>query len=249
MADDPVLVLIRMRARGLDRAISFLLEDRAFGGLEGGCLDDLPGLPSGFGVGATLLYPSGERSFSLLTGGGFGGLDGVDQLLGFGDRARGIFRLIGQVRLGSATRLAVLVDAVEEGRERVVVGLRDGVELVGMALRAAERQAEPGRAHGVHAIQYVIDARFLGVAAALAVGHVVALEAGRELLLGGRIREEVAGELFEGELVVRSVTVEGFDDPVTPRPVVASRIRLEAVGVRIAGGVEPPHGHALAVVG
>ena len=169
-------------------------------------------------------------------------------MLGFGDRAGGMLGLIGEVGFSGVTGLAVFVDAVEEGREGVVIGLGDRVELVGMALRAAEREAQPGRAHGVHAVQDVIDARLLGVAAALAVGHMVALEAGRELLLGGRIREQVTGELFEGELVVRCVTVEGFDDPVAPRPVVAGRIRLEAVGVRVTRGIEPPHGHAFAVM-
>ena len=169
-------------------------------------------------------------------------------MLGLGDRAGGMFRLIGQEGLRGATGLAVLVDAVEERGEGVVIGLGDGIELVGVALRAAQRHAQPGRAHGVHAIQHVIDPRFLGVAAAFAVGHVITLEAGRELLLGGRVRQEVAGELLERELVVRRIAIEGFDDPVAPGPVGPGGIRLEAVGVRIAGGVEPPHGHALTIV-
>ena len=248
MADDPVFVLVGVRARSLDGAVGFLPEQGAFGGLEVGGPDDLPGLPSALGGGAALLQPAGERSFGLLSGGGFGGFDGVDELLGFGDRAGGMFRLIGQEGLRAAAGLAVLVDAVEEGRQGVVIGLGDGVELVGVTLRAAERHPQPRRAHGVHAVQHVIDPRLLGVAAAFAIGHVIALEAGRELLLGGRVRQEVAGELFERELVVRDVAVEGLDDPVAPRPVAAGGVRLEAVGVRIAGGVEPPHGHTLAIM-
>ena len=159
-----------------------------------------------------------------------------------------MFRLIGQEGLRGATGLAVLVDAVEERREGVVIGLRDGIELVGVALRAAQRHAQPRRAHGVHSIQHVIDPRFLRVAAAFAIGHVVTLEAGRELLLRGGVRQEVSRELLNGELVVRRIAIEGFDDPVAPGPVRPRGIRLEAVGVRIAGGVEPPHGHAFTVV-
>ena len=48
-----------------------------------------------------------------------------------------------------------------------------------VALRAAEGQPEPGGAHGVHAVEDVIDAGFFRVAAAFAVGHVIAMEAGR----------------------------------------------------------------------
>ena len=229
-------------------AIGFLLKNSAFGGLEGVRFDDLPGLPVGFRHAAALVEPLCEGLLGRYARGDFGRLGGVDELLGLRDRPGGVLGLIGEEGLGGAAGLTVFVDAVEEGREGVVVGLRDGVELVAMALRAAQRHAEPGGTHGVHAIQHVVDAGFLGVTAAFAVGHVVALEAGRELLLRRGVWEKVSGELLEGELVVRNITVKRLDDPVAPRPVGARGVRLEAVGVRVTRGIQPPHGHAFAVV-
>ena len=169
-------------------------------------------------------------------------------MLGFRDRSGGMLGLVRQEGFGAAAGLTVLVDAVEEGREGVVVGLGDGVEFMGVALRAAQGHAQPGGAHGVHSVEDVVDAGFLGITTAFAVGHVVALEAGRELLLGRGIRQEIARELLEGELVVRNITVERFDDPVAPRPVGARGVGLESIGVRITRSIEPPHSHAFAVV-
>ena len=248
MTDDPVFVLVRVRSRRLYGAVGFLFQDRAFGGLEGVGLDHLPGLPVGFCPLATFIEPLREGLLGRESCGDLGWLGSVDELLGLRDRPGGVLRLIGQEGLGGAAGLAVFVDAIEEGREGVVVGLGDGVELMGVALRAAEGHAQPRGAHGVHAIEHVIDARFFGVTAAFAVGHVVALEAGRELLLRRGVREKIAGELLEGELVVRDVAVERFDDPVAPRPVGPGGVRLEAVSIRITRRIQPPHSHAFAVV-
>jgi hypothetical protein len=92
MADDPVFVLVGVRAGSLDGAVGFLLEDGAFGGLEGVGFDDLPGLPAGGGLAARLLEPAAERRIGCLSCGGLGGFGGVDKLLGLGDRPRGMFR-------------------------------------------------------------------------------------------------------------------------------------------------------------
>ena len=245
---EAVFVLVGMRARSLHREVGFLPEDGAFGGLQ---RVGPQGRPAGMRVRkfpAGLREPGGERRLGGLPGRLFGRLGGVDERLGFAQGPGRERRLEGQVRLGAAARLAVLVDAVEERGERVVVVDRDRIELVRVALRAAQGESEPGGAHGVHAVEDVVDAGFFRVAAALAVGHVVAVEAGGELLLGGGVREEVAGELLQGEAVVRDVAVEGVHDPVAPRPVVAGGVRLEAVGVGVTRGIQPPHGHAFAVV-
>ncbi len=238
-----------MRARSLHGEVGFLTEDGAFGGLERVGAQRRPAGVRGCKLLAGFAQPGGEGRFGGLPGGFLGRLGGVDERLDFAQGPRGVRRLEGQVGLGGGAGLAVLVDAVEEGGERVVVVDRDRIELMRVALRAAEGQPEPGGAHGVHAVEDVIDAGFFRVAAAFAVGHVIAMEAGRELLLGGGVREEVAGELLEGETIVRHVAVEGVDDPVAPRPVVAGGVRLEAVGVRVTRGIQPPHGHAFAVMG
>jgi len=68
-------------------------------------------------------------------------------------------------------------------------------------------------------------------------------------LVAGRVREEVAGELVDRERVERLVGVERLDHPIAIRPHRAMRVALEAVGVGVAGEIEPLHGHVLAVVG
>ena len=78
MADDPVFVLVRVRAGGLDRAIGFLLEDGAFCRLERGGLDHLPSLPTGSDFAATLLEPAFERSLCFLAGFLFRRLDRIN---------------------------------------------------------------------------------------------------------------------------------------------------------------------------
>ncbi len=155
-------------------------------------------------------------------------------------------RLVGEVGFGPFPRLPILVNAVEESRHPVVVRMAHGIELVRVALRAAECEAEPDRACRVHAVQHIIHARLLRIAPALAVGHVVAVEACRQLLLRRRLRQQVARELEAGELVKGHVVIERARHPVTPGPVRARGIRLEAVRVRVARRVQPPHRQALA---
>ena len=61
--------------------------------------------------------------------------------------------------------------------------------------------------------------------------------------------QQVAGQLPGDELVVRQIGVEGLDDPVAPGPHGAIDVGLVAVGVGVAGQVEPVDGHALAEPG
>ena len=62
-------------------------------------------------------------------------------------------------------------------------------------------------------------------------------------------REEVAGELLDAELIVGQVFVQSFHDPVAVGPDLARPVFLEAVGVGIAGEIEPAAGPAFAVAG
>jgi len=117
-----------------------------------------------------------------------------------------------------------------------------------VTLRAPEREPEKQRAGGVGAVEDVVHPRLGRVASALAIGHVIAVETGGEDLLGGGIGQEITGELLEGELVEGHVRVEGVDDPIAPWPVATSGVPLEAVGIAVAGAIEPPHGHAFAEV-
>ena len=162
-------------------------------------------------------------------------------------RSRGEFGHVVEERPRAPARLPRLVDRVEEGGERVVLRLGERVVFVVVALGAVEGQAEPDRAHGVDAIPDVVHAGLLGVAPALAVVHVVAMEARGEHRVRVVRSEDVARELQLGEAVERHVLAEGAHDPVAPGPVLTDRVLLEAVGVGVARRVEPPVGEALGV--
>ena len=64
----------------------------------------------------------------------------------------------------------------------------------------------------------------------------------------GRAGQHVAGELLDRELIERHVGVEGVDDPIAIRPDRARPVLLVAVGVGVAGQVEPAPRPALAVM-
>ncbi len=138
---------------------------------------------------------------------------------------------------------------IEEGVERVELAGRERVELVVVADGALAGEAEPdvrdrGRAvHGVTEEELVVDR------SALAGRHVAPREAGGRLLVAAGVRQEVAGDLLDGEAVERHVGVEGLHDPVAVGPHLPLVVEVEAVRVGIAGGVEPVPGHLLAVVG
>ena len=63
------------------------------------------------------------------------------------------------------------------------------------------------------------------------------------------VGQQVAGELLDREPVERQVAVEGADDPVAIGPHLAEVVEVIAVGVGVAGGVEPVAGAVLAPAG
>jgi len=73
------------------------------------------------------------------------------------------------------------------------------------------------------------------------------MKAGGDFLLECRAGQQIAGQLFDGELIERHVAIEGVDDPVAIQPDVAMVVDVVAVGVGVAGQVEPFLRHPLAV--
>ena len=176
----------------------------------------------------------------------------TEQLVLDGPRGRGdgVALGLGVLRRHVQLRFHVLVQEVVELE---VLLLRDGIELVVVALGAGDGQAEPGPAHGVHPVDDGLDAELLGFDAAFHVHHRVPEEARGDLHVraarsGPGLREQISGELFAGELVEGFVLVERPDDPIAPRPDAAGAVLLEAVGIGVAGGVQPPARPLLAVV-
>ena len=138
---------------------------------------------------------------------------------------------------------------VEEREHPIVVLLADRVVFVVVAAGAFHRQAEEGGARGADPVGDVFDAVFLVDDATFAVDDVVAVEGRGQALVSGRIRQQVAGELFGHEAVERHVRVERLDDVVAPAPHRAGGVVVEPVRVGVARDVEPLLRQALAETG
>ena len=230
-------VALRDVAAAEDEAVRLDVEGRE-GGLE---LVRTERLPLG-GAPALGFQPFAEP---LLDGGGAAGELAFEGFLRRAD-AKGVVGLPG-FEVEGRDVVGRFVGVVEQGHHRVVVRVEHGVVLVRMALRAVEREAQPGRAGGADAVDHGVEAIFVRVGASFLVEHRVAVEARGDEVVGRGAGEQVAGQLLDAELVVRQVGVEGLHDPVAVRPDGARTVFLEAVRVGVAGEVEPATGPALAI--
>ncbi len=116
-----------------------------------------------------------------------------------------------------------------------------------VAAGAAGGESEPDGGGGFDAVDDVFDIEFGRESSAFGILTVVAVEGGGEDLGVAGVWQHVTCDLLDGELIVGHVLAEGVDDPIPPGPVGAAAVVLVAVGVGIAGGVEPEKGHALGV--
>ena len=193
---------------------------------------------------------------------------GVD-LGGLGlDRCRGgpFLRLVKRIEAcPRGTPLLPVVDRVEDRTEPVVVGLRDRVVAVVVALGAGDGEPEEGRRRHLDLFRdrLVAGEVLIGDGIAGAVGGEAQKRRGNELIaaegivdgvagrLLGRTGELVAGELLLDEAIPGEVVLKTLHHPVAVAPGMrAERIGLgEAVGVGIAGDIEPGPGLPLAVGG
>ena len=137
---------------------------------------------------------------------------------------------------------------LKNGEHLIELALRDRIELVIVAARAAERQPEerPRRwwrrdRHRLYAILLEVDAAFV-------VAGRVAMEAGGDQLIDSGIRQQVAGDLLDHELIERHVVVDRVDHPVAILPDIARRVDGVAVRVGIARQVEPVAAPAFAIM-
>ena len=189
--------------------------------------------------GAHLLFPAGEHGGDVVL------FDqGLPLLAVFGQSA--------EVGAHLASQRGVDVDvvgAVEEAEELVVLLLRDRIVLMVVALGAAGGEAQPRGGDGVGPVDELLEAGLGAVDAGFAVDEYVAMEPGGHALLSGWVRQQVAGDLLDGEPVEGHVGVEGVDHPLAVAPGVGpGLIFLIAVRVGVAGEVEPLAGPFFAVV-
>ena len=150
-----------------------------------------------------------------------------------------VFGSLAEIRAHLSWKRSVDLDVAEVIEERVQpieVPLRDRIVLVVMALGAFHCQAEPGCGDGIRAVEGLLEARLLVPCAALSVAQGVPMEAGGGELIGGRVLEQVRGQLERGELVERHVVVQRVNDPIAPAPSVwAVQVLRVAVRIRVPG--------------
>ena len=119
-----------------------------------------------------------------------------------------------------------LVAIVEKREDLIVLTLADRIIFVLMAPRATECQTEIDDSGCCHAIGDRIDAKLFLVRAAFLVDQCVAMKAGGDQLVQRRIRQHVAGELFDRELIERHPGVDGRDHPLAILPDFPTRSRV-----------------------
>ena len=142
----------------------------------------------------------------------------------------------------------VLGGVAEERRQRVELALGDRIELVVVAGGAADGQPEEHVADGLGPVLGVDRLVLFRHHPALVGGDVVALKAGGDQLVEARFGQQVAGHLFDHEVVEPLVLVERPDHPVAPSEHLAVVVDVNAVGVAVARRVEPIAGAVLAPV-
>ena len=150
---------------------------------------------------------------------------------------------------GKRRRNVHLLFGIEEGCELVELLLGDGVVLMVVALRAPHREPQPDGSQRSGAVQHLFVAKLLGVGAAFAIRQGIAVEAGGHQHFLVAARQQIAGNLLDGELVERQIAIERFDHPlpVAPRPGTRA-VLLVAVAIGVTRQVQPVAAPLFAIV-
>ena len=142
-------------------------------------------------------------------------------------------------------------DAFEGRPNPVVVFSRDGIELMVMAFRAVDRQAQEGApGGGDHVVERGGTDDLLGVLVLIADVVVRSRheEGAADLDLGIKFPDDVAGEVFTNQLIERLVVVERADDVISERiEVIDDEVTFEPVALTKAHDVKPVATPALTV--
>ncbi len=141
-----------------------------------------------------------------------------------------------------------LVRIIEERKHAVVVFVLDGIELVRVALRALDRDAKHALADRFHAVEKRLHSELLGIDAAFFVEHGVAKKAGGDAIVLRCAGQQVARDLANDKLIIGQVAIHGVDHPVAVEPDLAGLVFFKAVGIGVAGGVQPDAGPSFAVM-
>ncbi len=109
---------------------------------------------------------------------------------------------------GTLVFLVRVFGTVEERKELKVLVLSNRVVLVRMALGTVNRGAHPDGHGRIHAIDDGNVTEFFVVGAAFAIGQRIAMKGRRDQLFFGWVFKQVAGNLFDCELIKWFVLVQ-----------------------------------------
>ena len=117
-----------------------------------------------------------------------------------------------------------------------------------VALAAPHRARQPDAGDVAYPVGGVLGRVFLRLGAPFLGGLQHAVVTRGDLLLARRVRQQIAGQLLDGELVEALVVVKSVDDVIAVEPDVAVVVAVVAARVGVANEIEPVDRHALAVV-
>ena len=152
-----------------------------------------------------------------------------------------------RIFIAKIVNVAFLRHAVEECKHTVEILLLNRVVLVIVAARAAQSEPQPNVRRGLRAVRNILHAELLRHNAAFRAGPVIPVKRRGDALVQSGIRQQVAGNLLNGELIERHVLLERFNHPIAPAPHIARAIGLIAVCIRVPGRLHPTKSHALGI--
>ena len=136
---------------------------------------------------------------------------------------------------------------IEVSVERVVLILRDRIELVVVTTSTVHRQTKEHRGRRAGAIGCVFDEVLLIDRAAFIRDHMVTVEAAGHFVFLRGFGQQIARNLRDHELVEGHVVLVRLQHPIAPRPQRAPRIHVNAVRIGVARSIQPRQGHALGI--
>ena len=108
--------------------------------------------------------------------------------------------------------------AKEVGEELIKLFLRQWIELVVVASSTASGKAKPNGCRGFHPINGVTRVVLVIDRTTFAGSDIAAIKSGGDHLIQRGLRQEIARELFDGELIKWQVLVESLNDPIAIGP-------------------------------
>ncbi len=91
-----------------------------------------------------------------------------------------------------------------------------------VALRALRRESKGHLADTVHAVKQLNHSKLLGDDCPFFIDHAVSQKACGNNLVLSHLRQQVSGDLFDQELIVGQILIQGPNDPIPPDPLVAA---------------------------